>query len=114
MAPPRRLNRRLRIHSQIENIVQNLQIGLRLLVGSRAPAGSKKFPALKNHIGVQRVRRPFARLQRVGFARVETEAAQPIIQDDSRVTGDDPGPERSEDTLNQVKSRCPLRSAAHR
>ena len=52
--------------------MQNSQIGLRLLIGARGSAHSKEFAAFKNHIGVQGVRGPFARLQRVCFARVET------------------------------------------
>ena len=101
VAPARRLDGALRVHVQIDQIVDDLEIGLRLFVGARTAADGEDFVAAENHIGIQRMRGALAGLERVGFLRIETEAAQAVVHDHAGIAGDHARAERREDALNQ-------------
>ena len=81
--------------------MNDLKIRLRLVVRAGAAADGEDFVAAENHIGVQCVRRTFARLERIGPARIETEAAQAIIHDHAGIAGDHARAERREDALDK-------------
>src|SRR6516165_1995184 len=79
--------------------MNDLKIGLRLLVGAGTAADSKHLLAVENHIGIQRVRWTLARFERIRLARIKTETAQPVVHHHAGITADHTRAKGSENTL---------------
>src|SRR6516164_2551359 len=79
--------------------MDNLKIGLWLLVGARTAADSKHFLAAENHIGIQRVRWTLARLEGIRLARIKAETAQPVVHHHAGITADHTRAKGSENAL---------------
>ncbi len=81
--------------------MNDLEIGLRLLVGARAASRRKDLVVAEDHICIKRVSRPFAGLEWIRLSRIQTETAQPIIHNYAGVAADQARSERRKDALDQ-------------
>jgi len=71
--PSRRLDRRLRLHPEVHQVQQQLQVRLRLAVTAHRAQHDPRLTVPQQHSRDQRVHRALARLQPVGGIGVQRE-----------------------------------------
>src|ERR1700736_5736280 len=87
--PARRIDSGLNRHATVDQVGDELQVGLDLPERPWRTADDLRPPVLQQHPGVQSVHRPLARRQPVRTVRVEAEAAHSVVEQDAGAAGHD-------------------------
>ena len=97
----RRVDGRLRVHSEIQNVRHKARMSGRLVSASHNTKRHDDLAVLPQHRGYDRVHGPLSALQFVWMAFFEREACTAVVQQDAILVGCDARPEVLEDRINQ-------------
>ena len=101
VADARRIAGFLDVHAEVDDVGDDLRVGLRLVVAAHHAERHHRAPVLREHRRHQRVQRPLVRADLVRMTRLQRESRAAVVQRDAGVAGHEAGAEAAEERLDE-------------